>query len=159
MPERPKEPLYPDGDRLRPELNDMADPKTTTPSAVATPSQAARRSWTAVLGIELPDGTVRHPRLLERLENEIGPCISDSRDAGVRLCFDVDGSTAEEARVDASRVAARVLDILGLSLGSIVEEHVAPPPPRYEQPTLRLVGHHHQRGPRTYGGLGSASKP
>jgi hypothetical protein len=78
--------------------------------------------WGSVMTFRYPLGIERHPRVLDRVENEIGRiCAIDTGDDGVRVSFGLRGQCREEATVDCEAIATRLLGVLGLSDNSLVE--------------------------------------
>lgn len=93
-----------------------------------------RAGWVAVLSVNLPDGTVRHPGLFDLIQATIEcPCILDNRYEGVRLSFSVDGETEDDARSQSQVVGQQLLDLLGLEPSDIIENTL-------DRPTTPRVG-------------------
>lgn len=81
------------------------------PQTVAAPPVG----WRAVLSVNFPNGTVRHPRVLDRIHEELGRvCAVDRLDRGVRIGFVAKGSSRNEIQDDAIAVAHHVRAILTL---------------------------------------------
>jgi hypothetical protein len=94
------------------------------PGAVVPDFEGARpvARWGSVMTFRYPDGVQRHPRVLNRVEKELGRiCAIDTGDDGVRLSFSLKGRRRDEARADCESVAAHLLGVLGLSDESLVE--------------------------------------
>ncbi|MFV0317696.1 MAG: hypothetical protein ACK5O2_12145 [Microthrixaceae bacterium] len=97
------------------------------PTRSAAPSAHARqvRSWSALLSIELPDGIVRHPRLVDQVEDEVGRACGVHLDfEGIRVGFGLDGRSRDEAIEDCEQVTERVLGRIGLGTDARVEVDV-----------------------------------
>lgn len=81
--------------------------------------------WGAVVTLRYPEGTVRHPRVLDSVAADIGRfCLIDNRDEGVRVSFETSGETFDEARDDSAVIATRLLTMLGLPAAAVVEHDV-----------------------------------
>jgi len=81
--------------------------------------------WGGVVGLDLPAGVDRHPRLLEMLRQKFDrSCLLDNRDSGVRISFCAQGSSFDEASSDVDVIAQSVIDLFGLPEAAIVERQV-----------------------------------
>jgi hypothetical protein len=99
--------------------------RLNTPTVSVVDSAPATFSWSTVLGIELPPGVPRHPRLLGPLREQLGRrFLLDNRQDGVRVSFTAHGTSYEEAVVDAAGVADALLQMLGLPRHALVEQRL-----------------------------------
>lgn len=92
----------------------------------ATPELSAGVSpWGTILTVRFPAGTVRHPRVLDRVEREIGrACAVDTEDEGVRVSYGTRGESLEAAHHDSCGVAGHLLSVLGLQPAAVVEHQI-----------------------------------
>lgn len=75
----------------------------------------ALRGWSATLAIACPAGTVRHPRVLDRVRDELGrSCVFDTEGNGIRVAFEPEGDLYEEVDRDSRFVVSHVLGMLRL---------------------------------------------
>lgn len=83
--------------------------------------------WGAILTLEFPVGTTRHPRVSDVVEQELGRyCVVDRGHEGVRVSYGVNGDSPEDAQADSLTVAATLLTILDLSEEAIVRHTIRP---------------------------------
>lgn len=83
--------------------------------------------WLARLTIDLHPGVVRHPRLLDRVREELGrPCAINISHEGVALSYTAKGESFEEAAEDSTEVCENLLDNVLLG-GGTVSEHILIP--------------------------------
>jgi hypothetical protein len=69
---------------------------------------------------------VRHPRLLDVVEKEIGrPCAIDVGDAGISLGVGLDGVNRAEAETDCDTLVERVLGRLTLTPDAVCNTYIA----------------------------------
>jgi hypothetical protein len=97
----------------------------------------------ARLTLALPEGVVRHPALLDQVQDELGrPSVVDVAHAGIAVSYTAEGGTFEEACEDSRGVCEAMLGRLSLGHEAI-EEHVLvaadelPIWPILHPPTLR----------------------
>lgn len=109
--------------------------------------------WVARLTLALPEGVSRHPRLLDRVRDEMGrPCAIDIAHHGIAVAYTARGETFERACDDSTIVCDALVDSLHLSEDA-VEEHVLiatdglPTWPLFHGPDLEPVPD--QRAPDT----------
>lgn len=95
------------------------------PTEMLMPRPSAPCRWGVVLTMCYPEGTTRHPRVLDRVERELGRiCAIDESVSGVRLSFGARGQDVEAAREDRRAVKTRLLDLLGLPETAVVEDRL-----------------------------------
>ena len=81
--------------------------------------------WGGLVGVDLPDGVGRHPRLLGVVQEALGRfCTMSTSTDAVRIGFPATGSTLEEAEQDCQAVATHLVSLLGLTPAAVVEERV-----------------------------------
>ena len=113
--------------RVTSSFHDTVDMPVSQSSRAPTTKVPCR--WGAVLTLCFPEGTARHPRVLDRVEQEIGRiCAVDERVEGVRVSFGARGNSVEDALKDSGAVARTLLSLLDLPDGAIVEHQLLPRP-------------------------------
>jgi hypothetical protein len=81
--------------------------------------------WGGFVGVELPPGVDRHPRLLDMVQEALGRfCTMNESTDVVRIGFGAKGSTLEEAEEDCRAVASSLVSLLGLPPVALIEERV-----------------------------------
>lgn len=89
----------------------------------ALESSQPRARWGIILGIRLPEGVSQHPRLADRVEQQLGRiCAIDLREpTDVRVSFGAESGNAAEAEDEARSVAGSLLQFMGLEESALVE--------------------------------------
>jgi len=115
---------------------DAVDPGATEPSR-----------WGAIVTVELPPNVSRHPRLTSHLQRGLGRrCGVDVwYEEGVRVGFDLQGESREQADTDCRAMTEQLIGCLGVSERLVrrvriygVQDHL-PPDSSSSSPDLHIV--------------------
>jgi hypothetical protein len=99
--------------------------------------------WVAIKSVEFPEGTIRHPGVLDLVKRELGQkCTIDNRDEGLRLAFSMRMESEDRAREHSAAVGIRLLELLGADQGQLIEDVIYDETvfdPKDREPPLKLV--------------------
>jgi len=90
------------------------------------------RYWDNSLAIAFPEGIIRHPSVIDRVEAEITRlgsfCNIDPQYPGISMSFSVEARNHHDARFRSNFVAGEILILLGLPPEAIAEHTISRTP-------------------------------
>jgi len=102
-------------------------PLASVSAAFDVPVAEGVCQWGALLTVHLPEGTIRHPAVLDRVQEELGRiCAIDTASEGVRVSYGVRGASFGSATEDARAVARHLMEMLSLPPEAITEHVLVP---------------------------------